>query len=145
MCASGSSCFHALRGDVDLPSSTRVTGSAFVSIHEQIEFQFEIERATSRTPRREPSNGDCETPRKSAIDTNAVRSLNLRRPVGWPCEIVYQPPVSDCPVLRAQVEFVFNLQAFQAYVARFQHGPFRLEHKKADRLMCLFKEHPQLS
>ena len=58
----------------------------------------------------------------------------MRWPIGWPCEAVYAPPVDQCPVLRTQVEFVFNQKDFQPYVARFQHGPFRLERKLADRL-----------
>lgn len=68
----------------------------------------------------------------------------LRWPVGWPCEAVYAPPVAECPILRTQVEYVLNQSAFQPYVARFQHGPFRLERKMAERLDTLFAEFPAL-
>jgi hypothetical protein len=37
--------------------------------------------------------------------------------------------LEECPVLRTQVEYVFDQEAFQPYVARFQNGPFRLEWK----------------
>jgi hypothetical protein len=69
---------------------------------------------------------------------------SLRWPIGWPCAPVYGPPVEDCPVLRTQVEYVFGTEAFGSYVARFQHGPFRLEPKMADRLGDLFEDFPKL-
>jgi hypothetical protein len=48
-------------------------------------------------------------------------------------------------VLRTQVDYALNQSAFQPYVARFQHGPFRLEEKMADRLDALFAGFPVLT
>jgi hypothetical protein len=69
----------------------------------------------------------------------------LRWPIGWPCEIVYRPPVKECPVFRGRVERVFGDNIFGAYVARFQHGPFRLEKKMADHLTEEFTKFTRLA
>ena len=57
-----------------------------------------------------------------------------RWPIGWPCEAVYAPAESKCPLLREHVEYLFGSGSFGNYVSRFQHGPFRLEPTMRGRL-----------
>lgn len=59
---------------------------------------------------------------------------SLRWPYGWPCRVMYLPPVAECPSLREHVESLFGSGSFQNYTARFQHGPFRLDPKMRERL-----------
>ena len=61
-----------------------------------------------------------------------------RWPIGWPCEVVCSPPVSECPSLREHVEH-FGW-AFGSYAARFQFGPFRLDKAMRDRLNRDFEQ-----
>jgi hypothetical protein len=63
---------------------------------------------------------------------------SLRWPIGWPCEVVYAPPVDRCPVLRSLVDKHHGANAFQPYVARFHMGPFRLDPKMAKELTAFF-------
>ena len=69
---------------------------------------------------------------------------SLRWPLGWPCKAVYAPLVAECPVLRSLVDELFGPNDFQPYVARFQNGPFELDHKMATKLDKLFSRFPQL-
>ena len=57
-----------------------------------------------------------------------------RWPIGWPCEVVYAPPLDQCPLLRDHVELLFGSGSFGSYVARFQKGSFSLEPKMQARL-----------
>ena len=63
-------------------------------------------------------------------------------PVGWPCKAVYAPDdVSQCPHLRALVEELWSRpDSFQPYVARFQLGPFELDHRMAEKLDRVFAQ-----
>jgi len=65
---------------------------------------------------------------------------SLRWPIGWPCEAVYAPEESACPLLREHVEHLFGPGSFGGYVARFQHGPFDLEPAMRERLNRDFAE-----
>lgn len=87
-----------------------------------------------------------EMPKGKEINDYPHRDLDgsLRWPIGWPCEVVYAPPVELCPVLRSEVEYVFNQEAFKPYVARFQHGPFPLEKRMAAWLERRFSEFEKL-
>jgi|SRR6185503_13530884 len=62
----------------------------------------------------------------------------MRWPLGWPCKAVYSPPVTQCPILRTLVDKLFGPNDFQPYVARFQHGPFKLDTRMAAELDKLF-------
>jgi len=57
-----------------------------------------------------------------------------RWPVGWHCEVIYAPEVSDCPYFREHIEHLFGSGSFGHYVSRFQHGPFELELAVRERL-----------
>jgi hypothetical protein len=69
---------------------------------------------------------------------------SLRWPIGWPCRVVYAPPVNDCPYLRGLVDMIFGPNSFQPYVGQFLRGPFRLERRMADALMSYFEGSPRL-
>jgi len=66
-----------------------------------------------------------------------------RWPIGWPCEVVYAPNESECPLLRGLVEQLFGFDNFGSYVSRFQQGPFKLEplmRKRLNRDFAQFKQ-----
>jgi hypothetical protein len=51
-----------------------------------------------------------------------------RWPIGWPCEVVYELPATECPALRDHVARLSPPISFQEYVLRFnQRGLFELE------------------
>lgn len=52
---------------------------------------------------------------------------SLRWPFGWPCAVVYAPPVENCPSLREHVETLWGPQSFHGFVAPFQKGPIQLD------------------
>jgi hypothetical protein len=68
---------------------------------------------------------------------------NRRWPVGWPCEVIFKPPVEMAPVLRTLVELLHGPGNFQPYVARLQHGPIALDHKMAKRLRDELSRYPR--
>jgi hypothetical protein len=69
----------------------------------------------------------------------------VRWPLRWPCKAVYAPDVLQCPHLRALVEELWSRpNFFQPYVARFQLGPFELEHQMAEKLDRVFGQFPTL-
>jgi hypothetical protein len=68
----------------------------------------------------------------------------LRWPVGWPCKVVYAPPVAECPGLRTLVEKLHGSNSFQPYVARFQKGPFKLDPRMASELAERFARFPKV-
>src|SRR5207249_1236657 len=69
----------------------------------------------------------------------------MRWPLGWPCKAVYAPEVSQCRHLRSLVEEIWSHpNFFQLFVARFQLGPFTIEHRMADKLDRLFAQFPKL-
>ena len=61
-----------------------------------------------------------------------------RWPVGWPCTVVYAPPVQDCPTLRTLVDQYHGRNSFQPYVARLQYGPVELDPPVAKALEAWF-------
>lgn len=62
-------------------------------------------------------------------------------PIGWPCRVVCEPPVHQCPRLREHVESLFGPGSFGGYVRRFhQQGPFGLEPDMRARLNRDFAE-----
>lgn len=63
-----------------------------------------------------------------------------RWPIGWPWQVIYAPPVLECPRLRDHVEFLFKSGNFGPYVSRFQNGPFRLEPDMREQLNRDFAE-----
>jgi hypothetical protein len=68
----------------------------------------------------------------------------LRWPVGWPCKVVYAPPVAECPVLRTLVDKLHGANSFQPYVSRFQRGPFKLDPAMASELAGRFTRFPKV-
>ena len=70
---------------------------------------------------------------------------SLRWPIGWPCRVVYAPPVEECPVLRSIVDAVHGPNSFQPYVSRLQKGPFVMDRKVADKLEAWFARFSTLS
>lgn len=69
----------------------------------------------------------------------------LRWPIGWPCEAVYAPDISECPVLRQHVESLFGPGNFASYVSRFQQGPFELEPNMQVRLNSYFAQFQRIA
>jgi hypothetical protein len=61
-----------------------------------------------------------------------------RWPIGWPCRVVYAPPVEECPRLRTIVDAVFEPNSFGPYVGQLLRGPFRLDRKVANKLEAWF-------
>ena len=69
----------------------------------------------------------------------------MRWPLGWPCKAVYAPEISQCRYLRGLVEELWGPHLFQRYVARFQQGPFEIEHAMADKLDKFFAHFPKVT
>ncbi len=63
-----------------------------------------------------------------------------RWPVGWPCQVVFAPPIGKCPRLRDLVESLHGPGMFQPYVARLQYGPIGLDAKMAKALFEIFSK-----
>lgn len=67
-----------------------------------------------------------------------------RWPIGWPCKVIYAPPIDQCPVLRSIVDQVHGPNCFQPYVSRLQNGPFELDRGVADKIEAWFSKFPRL-
>jgi hypothetical protein len=72
--------------------------------------------------------------------SNDLVDGSRRWPYGWPCRVVYAPPVAECPSLREHVESLHGSGSFQGYTARFQFGPFPLEDKMRPKLNSDFAQ-----
>jgi len=55
-------------------------------------------------------------------------------PYGWPCKVVYAPPIADCPELRNIVKEVFPDKRFGEYAKQLFGKPHRLEPEMRARL-----------
>jgi hypothetical protein len=63
---------------------------------------------------------------------------SLRWPIGWPCRVIYSPPVDKCPVLRSMVDTIYGPNNLKSYVGQLRDGPLKLSHEFGDRLDAWF-------